>query len=128
MAMLYVPNALFTSIIVENATRMSHKHIQETIGLRYADLDKIGAITDGIKAMLSAHLGIDSEQSIIVALNQLADSSLNIMLLACTKTTVLEEYHRVKQDILLKAAEIVAQHEADFAFPTQTLHINQSQD
>lgn len=124
MSMLYVPNALFTSIIVENDTRMSHKRIQETIALRYEDLDKIAAISDDIQAMLASHADIDPAQNLIVAFNQLADSSLNINLIACTKMTALAPYHRIKQEILFNVAEIVARHGADFAFPTQTLHIN----
>ena len=126
MAMLYVPNSLFTSIIVENVSRMSHKRVQETIGLRYEDLSKVASITNDIETMLRAHPAIDTEQNLIVAFNQLADSSLNITLVANTKTTLLTEYHQVKQDILFKVAEIVARHGADFAFPTHTLHINQN--
>ncbi len=34
---IYVPNAVFTSIVVENPSRMSHRRIKETIGLRYDD-------------------------------------------------------------------------------------------
>lgn len=124
MAMLYVPNSLFTSIIVENATRMSHKRIQETLGLRYQDLDKLDAISADIKAMLATHPAVDTAQDIIVAFNQFADSALNLTLLACTNTTVLAEYHCAKQDILLQCATIVARHGADFAYPTRTLRIN----
>ncbi|MGZ8256599.1 MAG: mechanosensitive ion channel family protein [Gallionella sp.] len=126
MAMLYVPNSLFTSIVVENVTRMSHKRIEETIGLRYQDLSKISAIVDDIKAMLVAHPDIDITQNLLVAFNQFADSSLNIMLLANTRATSLLEYHQVKQQVLFNVAEIVAKHGADFAFPTHTLLINQS--
>ncbi len=32
---LYVPNSVFTSIVVENPSRMSHRRIYETIGIRY---------------------------------------------------------------------------------------------
>lgn len=124
MSMLYVPNALFTSIIVENATRMSHKRIQETLGLRYQDMDKLEAISADIRDMLAKHPDVDARQDIIVALNQFADSALNLSLQACTRTTVLAEYHRAKQDILFQCATIVARHGADFAYPTRTLHIS----
>ncbi len=124
MAMLYVPNSLFTSIIVENATRMSHKRIQETLGLRYQDLDKLEAISTDIKNMLTTHHDIDESQDIIVAFNQFADSALNLTLIACTNTTALAEFHRAKQDVLLQVAAIVTRHGADFAYPTRTLHIS----
>ncbi len=124
MTLLYIPNSLFTTIVVENVTRMSHRRIQETIGLRYSDIDKLPALTASIKAMLEQHPGIDNTQNIVAAFNQFADSSLNISLLASTKVTALMEFQSVKQDILFKVAQIVADHGADFAFPTQTVHIN----
>lgn len=121
MALLYVPNSLFTSIIVENSSRMSHRRIQETLGLRYQDLGKITAIVADIRSMLNAHPDIDTTQNIVVAFNQLAESSLDVTLLAFTKTAALREFHEVKQDVLLQVTEIVARHNADFAFPTRTL-------
>ncbi|MBO6851922.1 MAG: mechanosensitive ion channel family protein, partial [Marinobacter sp.] len=41
---LYVPNAAFTTIAVENPSRMSHRRISETIGIRYADVREIATI------------------------------------------------------------------------------------
>ncbi len=37
---LYIPNSTFTSIAVENPSRMTHRRIYETIGIRYDDADK----------------------------------------------------------------------------------------
>jgi MscS family membrane protein len=33
------------------------------------------------------------------------------------------KYHEVKQDVLLKIAEIIQANKAEIAFPTSTLHI-----
>ncbi len=126
MALIYVPNSLFTSIVVENPSRMSHRRIREIIGLRYDDLGKMDAIVGEVKAMLKSHPEIDSEQAIIVAFDQFADSSLNILIQALTKATAAEQFQAAKQDILLKIADIVAKHGADFAFPTRTLLLNQT--
>ena len=35
---IYVPNSMFSSIAVENPSRMANRRIYETIGLRYSDL------------------------------------------------------------------------------------------
>ncbi len=51
---IYVPNALFTNIVVENPSRMSHRRIKTTIGLRYDDFAVVAPIVADIKAMLSA--------------------------------------------------------------------------
>ncbi|MDH3949253.1 MAG: mechanosensitive ion channel family protein, partial [Gammaproteobacteria bacterium] len=47
---LYVPNSVFASIAVENPSRMSHRRIYETIGVRYDDVDKLPSIVNDVKA------------------------------------------------------------------------------
>ena len=120
---IYVPNAVFTSIVVENPSRMSHRRIKETIGVRYDDFAAVKPIVDDIRAMLQAHEGIDTTQTLIVNFNLFGASSLDIMVYTFTKTIVWVEYHHVKQDVLLKIGEIIARHGAEIAFPTQTLHL-----
>jgi len=46
---IYVPNSIFMNIIVENPSRMSHRRIYETMGLRYNDI----AVVDRIKCCLN---------------------------------------------------------------------------
>lgn len=120
---IYVPNAVFTSIVVENPSRMSHRRIRETIGLRYDDFAVVEPIVDEIRAMLQAHEGIDATQTLIVNFAQFGASSLDILVYTFTKTTVWVEYHHVKQDVLLKIGRIIERHGAQIAFPTQTLHL-----
>jgi MscS family membrane protein len=126
MTPIYVPNALFTSIVVENPSRMSHRRIRETIGLRYDDLGKMGIIVEEVRTMLQNHPDIDAKQETVVALDQFADSSLNLVIQAFSKTTRLPQFHAVKQDLLLKVADIIARHGAEMAFPTRTLYLNQT--
>ncbi len=40
-----------------------------------------------------------------------------------TKTTDWADYHKIKQDVLLKIMEIIEAHGAQVAFPTSTLHV-----
>ena len=125
MSMIYVPNALFTSIVVENPSRMSHRRIHETIGLRYDDLDKMNAIVEEVGDMLKSHPGIDAGQETFVAFDQFADSSINFIIRAYSRSTQLPQFHAIKQDILLKVSSIIARHGAEIAFPTRTLYLNQ---
>ncbi|MGD9602668.1 MAG: mechanosensitive ion channel family protein [Gammaproteobacteria bacterium] len=120
---IYVPNALFTTIIVENPSRMSHRRINETVGIRYEDLPKLATIVDDVKSMLRTHPEIDTTETLIVNFNQFAESSLDILVYTFTKTREWVHYHAVKQDVLLRIAAIVARHGAEIAFPTRTLHV-----
>ena len=123
-----VSNSVFTTIVLENPSRITHRRIKETIGLRYADFAVVTTIVADIKAMLLAHPEIDSNPPLIVNFNQFGASSLDLMVYTFTKTIVWIEYHAVKQDVLLRIGEIVARHGAEFAFPTQTLHGHDSPD
>ena len=121
---IYVPNALFTNIVVENPSRMTHRRIKETIGLRYQDIGNMAAIVEDVRSMLKNHPDIDTETTLSVNFTTFSDSSLDFFIYTFTKTTLWEPYHLVKQDVLLKIADIIAAHGAEIAYPTRTLHID----
>ncbi|MFV0681056.1 mechanosensitive ion channel family protein [Ottowia sp.] len=119
---LYVPNSAFASITVENPSRMLNRRIKETLGIRYDDAAQVTAICDAIREMVRTHPELDQNTTQIVHFDSFGASSLDILLYCFTQTTKWVEYHRVKQDVLLKVMDIVSAHGAEFAFPTQTLH------
>ncbi|MBW4933655.1 mechanosensitive ion channel family protein [Marinobacter sp. F4206] len=120
---LYVPNAAFTTIAVENPSRMSNRRISETIGIRYADVSQMAEIVEDIRSMLEHNDEIDTNQTLIVNFVAFNASSLDIMVYTFTKTTQWVHYHEVKQSVLLKISEIIEGYGAEVAFPTRTLHL-----
>jgi len=121
---LYVPNSTFASISVENPSRMSHRRIKETIGVRYDDAGRLNDILNDVHDMLNNHDEIDSSQTLMVNFNEFAPSSLDFFIYTFTKTTNWVKYHKVKQDVLFQILQIIEQHGAEVAFPTSTLHLN----
>ncbi|MEZ8861070.1 mechanosensitive ion channel family protein [Vibrio sp. 10N.247.311.51] len=121
---LYVPNSVFSNIVVENPSRMLNRRINETFGLRYQDANKLALIVDDVKAMLETHPDIDAKQTLIVNFDKFGPSTLNFFIYTFTKTVNWVRYHEVKQDVLLQVLAIIHQHNADIAFPTQTLKID----
>lgn len=120
---LYVPNSVFTSLAVENPSRMLNRRIYETVGLRYDDIEALPHVVGDIRRMLERHDDIDTSRTLMVNFVSFGASSLNVMVYAFTRTVIWAEYHTVKEDVLLRIAEIVAGHGAEIAFPTQTLHL-----
>lgn len=120
---LYVPNATFANIAVENPSRMSHRRIYETIGVRYDDADKLETIIKDVIDMLKAHPEIDDTQTLIVNFNAFAASSLDFFVYTFTHTTNWVKFHGVKQDVLFKIYNIIIGHGAEVAFPTSTIHV-----
>lgn len=121
---IYVPNAVFSTIVVENPSRMSHRRIRETIGLRYDDFKVVQPIVNDLRTMLQQHPGIDNSQTLIVNFNQFGASSLDILVYCFTNTTVWVTFHGIKEDVLLQMGQIIAAHGAEIAFPTHTLHMH----
>ncbi|MFS1425610.1 mechanosensitive ion channel family protein [Shewanella sp. 10N.286.48.B5] len=120
---LYVPNSVFSNIVVENPSRMLNRRINETFGLRYQDANKLALIVDDVKTMLETHPDIDAKQTLIVNFDKFGPSTLNFFIYTFTKTVNWVRYHEVKQDVLLQVLAIIHKHNADIAFPTQTLKI-----
>jgi len=120
---LYVPNATFSTISVENPSRMTHRRINETIGVRYSDFGVLPTILADIKNMVANHEDLDTNQTYMVNFNQFGPSSLDFFIYAYTKTVDWRTYHNVKEDVLFKAMQIIESHGAEVAFPTHTLHM-----
>lgn len=118
---LYVPNSVFTEVSVENPSRMHNRRIFETLGIRYDDLAQMQNIVAKVHTMLTEHEDIDQDRTLMVNFVTFGASSLDFFVYTFTKTTDWATFHRVKQDVLLRIADIVAAHQAEFAYPTQTL-------
>ncbi len=120
---LYVPNSKFTSITIENPSRMRNRRIFETIGVRYDDLPVVADILEDVRAMLRSHPDIDTNQTLMVNLNQFGESSVDFFVYTFTKTVKWAEFHLIKEGVLLKIAEIVTEHGGEIAFPTRIVHL-----
>lgn len=120
---LYVPNSAFATISVENPSRMTNRRIYETLGVRYDDMAKVQAIVKQTKEMLQNHKDIAQDQTMIVNVDAFAPSSVDFFVYIFTKTTDWIKFHEIKQDVMLKIANIIDDNQAEIAFPTTTIHI-----
>ena len=123
---MYVPNAVFFTITVINASRMRHRRIQETIGIRYTDATKLDNITQEIRSMLQAHPEIAQGQTMLVHFTEFGPSSLKINVYTFTKTTNWEKYRDVQQDVFLKIIQIVERNGAALALPANDLYLKRT--
>ncbi|MCY3769530.1 MAG: mechanosensitive ion channel family protein [Gammaproteobacteria bacterium] len=120
---LYVPNAAFSSISIENVSRMTNRRIYETIGIRYSDATAINSIVQQVTDLLESHPEIDQEQTLMVSFTTFAPSSLDFFVYCYTKTRVGLEFFRTKQQIMLEILKIIENNGAECAFPTTTVHL-----
>jgi MscS family membrane protein len=120
---IYVPNSVFTTVIVENPSRMENRRIFETIGLRYSDLTNMDKVVSEVEAMLKQHEDIDADRTLMVNFNKFGASSLDFFIYCFTRTTQWVEFHEVKQKVMLRIADIIEANHAEIAFPTSTIHL-----
>jgi MscS family membrane protein len=118
----YVPNALFNTAVLINHSRMTARRIQETLNLRYRDIDRVEGVVADVNRMLSEHSGIEHD-FFVFRFDSCGEFALKLFLYAFTVTTSYDEYMKVKEDILLRIAAIVREHGAELAVPTSTVHM-----
>ena len=123
---VYVPNAIFTTASVENPSRMTNRRLNETIGIRYKDINSMNAITRDVKTMLTDHPEIDESLTLMVNFNAIGESSMDFFIYCLTHTTDWQRYHEIKQDVLLKINTIIEQHGASVALPVRRLQVEQT--
>jgi MscS family membrane protein len=112
---LYVPNSLFSTIIIENLSRINHRRIQEVIEIRHQDIGKAEKIIADIKDLLKQHSEIDQDHDISVNLSKLEKGSAHLKLEAFTKSMNSQKYNDIKQEILIKVSEIITKNNAQIA-------------
>jgi MscS family membrane protein len=118
----YVPNSLFNTAVLINHSRMTARRIQEHFHLRYRDIDKVQMIVADTNRMLAEHPGIEHD-FFIFRFDTYGEFALKLFLYAFTVSTDYTDYMTVKEDILLKIADIVRSHGAELAVPTSTVHM-----
>jgi len=156
-AMITVPNEKLANTSVKNWSRRKvGRRIKLHVGVTYDShpQDVQNAIND-IHQMLVAHEGISTSEKIntrelqrhyrrsnklvsldnklgikstlLVYLDSFSDSSIDILIYTFAKTTDWEVWLKVKQEVLYNIWEILAQNHLTFAFPSQSIYLEKSE-
>lgn len=123
---IYVPNGLFTSIVLGNPSRMSNRRIMTDIGVRYEDMKAVPEIVKEIEKMLLNNPDIDQEQTLMVHFTNFNSYSLGINIYCFTKTTSWSDWRQVQQDVFFRIARIIDDHGAEITLPSHQLYVKPS--
>jgi MscS family membrane protein len=115
---LYLPNSIFSTSLIKNLSRMTHRRIDEKLQIRYKDFANIQDIIDAIKKYVEEHDFIDTSLPVYVYLDTYAEYSINIDLRCYVLETNYEKFLAIKQDILLNVKKIIVSFNAEMPFPT----------
>jgi len=120
---LYVPNGIFSTIPIETPSRMTNREIYVVIGIRYDDIAQMKSIIEKVENLLADHEHINHNEPCRVYFDSFNASSLDFVIWAFSSVTAGAKFKKIKGNILLDIADIIAEHGAEIAYPTQTLHI-----
>jgi len=125
-SLITVPNHIVANNPIENFSRRGIRRIKMHIGLTYnTNSEQIVQIIDAIKKMLKEHEGISQKDSLMVNFDSFGDSALNIFIYTFTKTANWATYLDIREDIHLKIMKIVEENGSSFAFPSQSIYVEQ---
>ncbi len=111
---IYVPNSVFSTVIVENPSRMTHRKIEEKILIKHEDHQKVKEIAQEIREFLANHHEIDNSQNLFVHLNTISPLALEIRIYCYTTVVTSALFAKLKEEVLLQSATIIQKYEAHF--------------
>jgi MscS family membrane protein len=146
-ALIAVPNATLANKDVKNwSKRLLGRRIKMQLAVKYdSKREDLQRAIDEIRQMLREHPGIATEKTmyqdrskksaklvskedelgvkrtLLVYLDEFADSSINILVYTFSKSTVWRDWLETKEDVMYKLMEILERNNLAFAFPTITI-------
>ncbi len=125
-SLITLPNQVIANSPIENFSRRKTRRIKMTIGITYsATSEQIENIVSDIRTMLRNHKGISQDKTLLVNFTSFDDSSLGIFIYTFSNTATWSKYMSIKEDVNLKIMKIVENNNAEFAFPSQSVYIEQ---
>lgn len=125
-ALVSVPNADIANKAITNWSRMGKRRIKMRLGLTYdTNTAQMSKILEDLRSMLTSHEAVHKD-TIMIHFDEFQDSSLSLFCYFFTTTTVWAEYLAAREDINLKMMKIVEDNGASFAFPSQSIYIENS--
>jgi len=122
---LTIPNRLMIDAELDNLSLRTFRRVKFDVGLTYGTkATVIKSVCDKIQTFLIEHAHTNEDSQ--VRFMEFGSSSLNIMVLYYVDTMDWDLYLQYKEEINYKIMEIVEMEESDFAFPTQTIHLEKN--
>ena len=122
-----VPNSTLISATVDNYGRRNYRRIKTLLSLTYdTPPDKIEAFCEGVRELIRNHPHTRKD-SYHVYFNQFNTASLDVLLYCFLDTNDWAIELRERQRLFVDIIRLAGRLEVEFAFPTQTLHMAQSE-
>jgi MscS family membrane protein len=123
-SLITLPNQVIANSPIENFSRRGVRRIKMTIGVTYSTKStQMEKILIDIKTMLRNHKDIAQKETMLVNFTSFNDSSLDIFIYTFSNTANWAKYMNIKEDVNLKIMKIIEENNTDFAFPSQSIYV-----
>jgi MscS family membrane protein len=121
--LLSIPAGVLSQANIENFTTRGKILVQTTLRLRYeTTVEQLRSILDGIRRLLSEHSQLEAD-SARIRLVDFSAQAVELELFAYVLTSDFLKFLAVREDLLLRIAEIVESAGSGFARPTEFLYV-----
>lgn len=123
-SLVSVPNAKIADSAIDNLGLRQYRRMKMTLGLTYSTTaEQMQAFVDGVRAIVQAnpHTRKDYYE---IHFNSFGDFSLNVLVYIFFKVPNWSEELKERHNILLEILKMAEAIGVEFAFPTQTLHLD----
>ena len=121
---IVLPNKTAAAESIINYTRMPQRRVDQTIGLTYnTTAEQMEGVLADIRKILQEDPGVHQE-FVTVNFTAYNESSLDIQITYFTADPDFRKHLNVRERINLKIMRAVVARGLSFAFPTQTLHVD----
>lgn len=122
---LTIPNLMMVNNVLDNLSLRTFRRVSFNIGVTYDSTEtQLKEIVTEIQKLIDEHPHTNQDGEIHFV--EFGASSLDIMVLYFIDTMDWSVFLNVKEEINFEIMRIVKAQNADFAFPTQTLHLQKS--
>jgi MscS family membrane protein len=122
-SVIYVPNGKLSDMMVNNMGMRKYRRFNTHLGLKYGTpSEKIRLFVDGLKGIVMRHPKTRKEYYEI-HLNGLGAYSIDVLFYIFFDVPTWSEELKARQEILLEILGLAEQVGVEFAFPSQTLHV-----
>lgn len=119
-----IPNSIIANANIDNLGRRSYRRIKTTLGLTYdTPPEKIEAFVEGLKRIIQANR-YTRKDDFHVVFSGYGASSLDVLIYCFLDVPDWSTELVERQNLYLEVLRLAHELEVDFAFPTQTLHVD----
>ncbi len=126
-SIITIPNNIVANSVIINYSQIKKRRMVETVGITYGTSnEKIDKAIEIIKSVIRDNNEVVTNDNLIF-LEKLNSSSIDIHMEAYINYGDLANFRRVRQDVIKEVVRQFRQEGIDFAFPSQSIYIENNE-